>query len=288
LKGSRPVGEPFPGTAPLACSVRACGAPLARSGQGLVCPRGHAFDRAKSGYVNLLQPQDRRSLAAGDERTGLEARARLWAAGAGEALRAELARRVGELGLERGAVALELGSGTGEMLAALSEEHALAAVGIDLSSSAAELAARRFPACTWVVANADRRLPILDRSVALVLVIHGRRNPAECARVLRPGGFLVAALPAADDLSELRALVQGRSVPRERTAGFLAEHEPFFALRTRSAARTRRRFARPGLLDLLAGTYRGERRSAASAIESLDELEVTLASDILVLGRSGA
>ena len=26
-----------------------------------VCPRGHAFDVARSGYVNLLQPQDRRS-----------------------------------------------------------------------------------------------------------------------------------------------------------------------------------------------------------------------------------
>jgi 23S rRNA (guanine745-N1)-methyltransferase len=265
--------------------VRGCGAPLARLPAGLACPRGHAFDRARSGYVNLLQPQDRRSHAAGDERGEQEARARLWAAGAGEALRAELERRVGELGLAPGAVALELGCGTGEMLAALAGAHALAGIGIDLASSAVEQAARRFPSLTWVVANADRRLPVLDGAVALVLVIHGRRNPSECARVLAPGGHLVAALPAADDLAELRARVQGESVPRERAGAFLAEHEPFFELRARSAARTRQHFARPGLLDLLAGTYRGARRSTAPVIEGLDELEVTLASDVLVLRR---
>ena len=274
-----------PGDPPLACSVRGCGAALARGERVLVCPRGHAFDRAKSGYVNLIQPQDRRSLAAGDARVELEARGRLWAAGAGEALRAELALRVGELGLAPGAVALELGCGTGEMLAALAETHALAAIGIDLASSAIDLAARRFPALTWVVANADRRLPVLDGSVALVLVIHGRRNPAECARVLTSGGHLVAALPAPDDLAELRALVQGESVPRERVGTFLAEHEALFEPCARSAARARHRFTRPALLDLLAGTYRGARKSAAAAIEALDELTVTLASDVLVLRR---
>jgi 23S rRNA (guanine745-N1)-methyltransferase len=276
------VTDPF---SVLACSVRGCGAPLARRGKSLACPRGHAFDLAKSGYVNLLQPQDRRSPAAGDERVELEARGRLWAAGAGEALRAELALRVGELDLAPGSVALELGCGTGEMLAALAEAQALAAIGIDLATSAVDQAARRFPAHTWVVANADRRLPVLDGSVALVLVIHGRRNPAECARVLSPGGYLVAALPAADDLGELRALVHGKSVPFERAGGFLAEHEPQFELRARSAARTRHRFPRPRLLDLLTGTYRGARKSTSAAIEALDELEVTLASEVLVMQR---
>ena len=274
--------DPF---ATLACSVRGCGAPLARSGKSLACPRGHAFDLAKSGYVNLLQPQDRRSPAAGDERVELEARGRLWSAGASEALRAELALRVGELDLAPGSVALELGCGTGEMLAALAKAHSLAAVGIDLAAPAVDQAARRFPAHTWVVANADRRLPVRDGSVALVLVIHGRRNPAECARVLSPGGYLVAALPAADDLGELRALVQGTSLPFDRVGGFLAEHEPLFELRARSAARSRHRFSRPGLLDLLTGTYRGARKSTAAAIESLDELEVTLASEVLVMRR---
>lgn len=42
----------------LLCPVRGCGAPLARSGRALACLRGHGFDLARSGYTNLLQPQD--------------------------------------------------------------------------------------------------------------------------------------------------------------------------------------------------------------------------------------
>lgn len=270
---------------PLACTVRGCGAPLARGARAFACARGHAFDVAKSGYVNLLQPQDRRSLAAGDSREEVEARARLLAAGVGAELGLELERRVGALGLARGALAVELGSGSGERLAALARAFGLVGVGLDLSSAAAEHAARRFPALTWVVTNADRRLPLLDESVALVLSIHGRRNPRECARVLAPGGHLLAALPAPDDLLELRARVQGQGLERERAGAFLAEHEALFELRARSVAREPSRLGREQLRDLLAGTYRGARWSAAAAIEALEELEVTLASDVLVLVR---
>lgn len=271
--------------APLACPVRGCGAALERHEQRIVCPRGHSFDLARSGYINLLQPQDRRSRAAGDSATEIEARARLWAAGVLESSLAELELRVTELLLGAGAVAVELGCGSGEVLGALASQHALVGVGIDLSAAAAERAARRFPELTWIVANADRRLPLLDQSVALALCIHGRRNPAECARVLRPGGHLLAALPAPEDLEELRALVQGRSESRERAPGFLAEHEAFFELRSRSLARARKRLGRGELLDLLAGTYRGQRKSAQAAVEALNELEVTVASDVLVLVR---
>lgn len=269
---------------PLACSVRGCGLALARTGRAFACARGHAFDVARSGYLSLLQPQDRRSLQAGDARAEIEARARLLAAGVGRELGAELERQVRALARGPGAVAVELGSGSGEHLAALARAFELVAVGLDLSSAAAELAARRHPALTWVVANADRRLPLLDASVDLVLTIHGRRNPAECARVLRPGGHLVAALAAADDLVELRALVQGRGLERERASAFLAEHGAF-VLEARGVARERKALARAQLLDLLAGTYRGARRSSAAAVETLDELTVTLASDVLVLRR---
>jgi 23S rRNA (guanine745-N1)-methyltransferase len=270
---------------PLACTVRGCGARLARRGRSLACPRGHAFDVARSGYVSLLQPQDRRSRAAGDAREEVEARARVLAAGLGRALDAELARVLAGLELRRGAVVVDLGAGSGERLGALCAAGGFVGIGIDLARRAVELAARRFPGLTWIAANADRRLPLCERSVELVLSLHGRRNPSECARVLVPGGHLLAALPAPDDLGELRALVQGLSLERERVGAFLAEHAAFFALRGRSAARARVVCTRDQLLDLLAGTYRGARRSQAAAVESLAALEVTLASDVLLLRR---
>ena len=54
----------------LICPVRDCGEPLERRERALACPRGHSFDLARSGYANLLQPQDRRSKIPGDSPGG--------------------------------------------------------------------------------------------------------------------------------------------------------------------------------------------------------------------------
>ena len=66
---------------PLACTVRECGLLLERRGRTWQCARRHSYDVARSGYVNLLQPQDRKSLNAGDTAGAVEARARLIASG---------------------------------------------------------------------------------------------------------------------------------------------------------------------------------------------------------------
>src|ERR1700690_3635454 len=61
----------------LLCTVRNCHLPLAREESRLICPRGHSFDVARSGYINLLQPQDRRSKQPGDTAKAVAARRRL-------------------------------------------------------------------------------------------------------------------------------------------------------------------------------------------------------------------
>ena len=83
------------------------------------------------------------------------------------------------------------------------------------------MAAQRFPKkdgmeMEWVVANADRRLPVSDHSTTLLLSVHARRNAQEAARVLTAGGHCVIAVPADDDLIELREAVQGTAVERDR------------------------------------------------------------------------
>jgi 23S rRNA (guanine745-N1)-methyltransferase len=274
--------------APLACSVRRCGRPLARHARAFICEAGHSFDIARSGYINLLQPQDRRSPSAGDPKAVVEARVELLAAGVGKTLIDEVARRVASLGLARGAVALDLGSGSGDALAGMSSRLEITGVGIDLSAAAVEHAARCFPTLSWVVANADRRLPLLDRSVDVAISINGRRNPPEAARVLGTGGCLIVALPAPDDLIELRAIVQGEGSTRERTERMLAEHNALFSLADRASVRETREVDRRSLLNLLRVTYRGVRTSAAERVKSLKPMEVTFSSDLFVLRpRSG-
>src|SRR4051794_4699635 len=76
----RGCGEPLAG-APRPARAGGGGEPLAAAARALACPRGPRFDRARSGYVTLLQPQDRRSRQPGDSREASLARRRLYAAG---------------------------------------------------------------------------------------------------------------------------------------------------------------------------------------------------------------
>ena len=272
-------------TGPLSCSVRGCHLPLIRRDAVLVCAAGHSYDIARAGYVNLLQPQDRRSPAAGDGKLSVAARASLLDAGVGCSLLEAVVSKVLSLATGDDPVIVDLGSGSGDTLAAVAAARPVQGVGIDLSTAATEFAARRFPDLTWVVANADRRLPVLDGSVQVVLSIHGRRNPGECARVLSPGGFLLIAVPAADDLIELREVVLGAGLRRERSDALLSGHDSWFVLKERSTTRDRIMLDRAGLLSLLQVTYRGARRASAARIEAVDALEVTLASEIFVFAR---
>jgi 23S rRNA (guanine745-N1)-methyltransferase len=260
--------------------VRGCTLPLLRRDRTFVCAAGHSYDVARSGYINLLQPQDRRSRAAGDSASAVAARASLLADGLGRTLIDAIATRASALELGDAPVIVDLGCGSGEALAALTETHT--GIGIDLSTHAIDRAARRFPNRTWVVANADRRLPLLDHSVDLVSSVHGRRNPREVARVLRAGRYHLVAIPAADDLIELRELVQGTRVERDRKDAVLAEHDGSFLLLEHAVVRETLSLDRAALLKLLQGTYRGVRHGAADRVATLTRMTVTLASDLLV------
>lgn len=214
----------------------------------------------------------------------MDARLRLHEAGVGAALLNACVDAIASRPPRAGGAVVDLGCGTGDALAAMARAGDLSGIGIDLSSAAVTVAARRFPGCTWVVANADRRLPLVDHSVRLVLSLHARRQPGECARVLEAGGCLLVAVPAADDLAEVRRLVQGQAVTRDRTEAIIAEHQSGFTLVDRWSVRDTARRTRDTVLDLLRVTYRGARASAAARTAGITDMEVTLASDLLLFG----
>jgi 23S rRNA (guanine745-N1)-methyltransferase len=237
--------------------------------------------------VNLLQPQDRKSLNAGDSREAVEARASLLDAGVGRAVLESVAGRAAALLDEnQSAVVAELGSGSGELLGKIAADRSIRCVGFDLSTHAATHAARRFPSISWVVANADRRLPLLNASTGVILSVHARRNPPECRRVLVDGGFLLLAIPSSDDLIELREEVQGHAVERDRVSAVVDEHAAHFVMVDRSTSTQRLELDRDQLHKLLRGTYRGERFSENARVQALDHLSVTLSSDILLFRKT--
>ncbi|MEQ1869651.1 MAG: putative RNA methyltransferase [Vicinamibacterales bacterium] len=271
---------------PLACTVRGCGQPLERTPLTWTCPRGHSFDIARAGYVNLLQPQDRRSMEAGDARSAVDARARLFERGIGQHVIDAVVSAITTTGdIHSRSVVAELGSGTGHLLDAVHARFGAHCIGIDLAIRAVEIAARRASSVQWVVANADRRLPLLDGRVDLLLSINARRNPSEAARVLTPEGRLLVGIPADDDLIELREAVQGGAMARERVGQLVDEHSTHFSVVGRSSVRETRTCAKESLEDLLLGTYRGGRHANAARVSALETLEVTLATELVEFRR---
>src|SRR6202051_5092612 len=210
----------------LLCTVRDCHLPLVREERRLVCPRGHSFDIARSGYINLLQPQERRSKQPGDTSAALAGRRRLH----DRRVTGPLLRAIAEItDASPDDVVLDAGCGDGFYLGALARQAGFKAHGVDISARAVDAAARRYPECDWIVANADRFVPYADQSFSIVLSITARMNAGEFRRVLRDDGRLLVALPAPDDLIELRG------VGRDRVARTLET----FAQRLRLVGRRR-------------------------------------------------
>jgi 23S rRNA (guanine745-N1)-methyltransferase len=265
----------------LVCPVRGCGKPLGETGRELACPAGHRFDRARSGYFNLLQPQDRRSRSPGDSREAVQARRRSVQRGLCETLGMQLERQLQALGTTPGTMAIDVGCGEGSMLARLATHFTLQGWGVDISSAAIDMAAKSHPHLRWVVANADRRLPFAEGTFSLVLTITACKNSPEFHRLLRPDGALLVVVPDHDDLAELRERVLGKAV---RLAYAQRAQELFcaeFELQQQVEARTTAEVDADGLRDLLAGSYRGGRHRQQAQLQGLTRMRVTLSHRIL-------
>jgi 23S rRNA (guanine745-N1)-methyltransferase len=251
----------------LLCPVRDCHLPLSRDQRRVFCPQAHSFDIARSGYINLLQPQDRRSKRPGDSVAAVAARRRLHDRGLTEPLLRAIAEIIA---VSPSDVVLDAGCGDGFYLGSLARQIGFDAHGVDISIPAVDAAARRYPTCEWIVANADRFLPYADRSFSLVLSITARRNASEFRRVLRDGGRLLIALPAPDDLIELRGS------GRDRVPSAVEAFAPHFQLVKHRRATTTVELDDAAVHDLLVSIYRPMRRQPPKATPVTFSLDLLL------------
>lgn len=244
---------------------------------------GHTFDVARSGYVNLLQPQDRKSPDAGDSRAAVQARARFLES-YGDYIAAPIASAARKFARKK--AILDVGCGVGYHLEQLRVQlRSSAAFGVDLSATAVERAAKTYRDCHFIVANADRSIPIAEQSFAAIVSITARRNRDEFARLLTEDGCVVVAIPAADDLVELREIAQGEAILRDRVDALIEEMAPRFHPADAFTLRRTLPLERPAIDDLLAATYRGARNAEQSRLAALTSLRVTISRDVVVFVR---
>lgn len=251
----------------LLCTVRNCHLPLARNERRVVCPSGHSFDVARSGYINLLQPQERRSKQPGDSEEAVEARRRLHDRGVTTPLLDAIAEMAS---IADDDVVLDAGCGDGFYLGSLRRRNGGEAHGIDISIPAIDAAARRFSECEWIVGNADRFVPYADATFTRVLSITARMNSPEFRRIIRDDGRLLVAIPSPDDL------IEQRGAGRDRVARTIETFGNEFALSDRQRAWTTASLDRDSVHDVLLSIYRPRR------VEKVEAMRVTFSLDLLL------
>jgi 23S rRNA (guanine745-N1)-methyltransferase len=278
----------------LRCTVRNCDELLERRDVGLFCSSGHHFDQSKGGYWNLTQPQDKKSLDPGDNDDAVLARHRWLERGHAEGL-VEAIRPWLESGRKSSLFenvrsnqrALDLGCGEGTFGPALFGDTPQDYCGIDLSRRAMKLAARRWPEATWVLANADRILPVTDKSIGRVVSLFGRRPIGEIARVLTDDGVCVVAVPGEEDLIELRVRVQNEGHRRSRWEQVVEEMRAAELTLVEHRLWTHRvDLDVEEIGDALAMTYRAVRKSQQDRLAALGRTKVTLAADLMLFKRN--
>ena len=251
----------------LVCPVRGCRMELKREERRVVCERGHSFDIARSGYINLLQSQERRSKIPGDTAAAVAARRGLHDRGVTEPLLDGIAEALQASATD---AVLDAGCGEGFYLGTLASRFGFRGHGIDISTKAVDAAVRRYPDCEWVVGNADRSVPYSDGSVSCVMSITGRMNAAEFRRIVRDGGRLVVAVAAPDDLTELRG------AGRDRVAQTIETFAKGFRLVDQRRVTTVAELDAAGVQAVLDAIYRPRRPRPVEA------MKLTFSLDVLV------
>lgn len=198
-----------------------------RSGS-YVCRRGHSFDRARSGYVNLHQ-----GAVHGDTRAMLLARRAFLERGFFRPIADAINDRVVEhLHRLRDAnllcgneVIVDAGCGEGYYLRRLADRlqqtgmHAqMRLVGIDASRDAVRLAASRLPGHPYAAVDITNGTQLQRGTAAVLLNVFAPRNPRAFAETLMPGGLCLVVIPRAEHMSELRALLPLLEVPPAKRA----------------------------------------------------------------------
>ena len=254
----------------LQCPV--CGAALA-CGAGVVhCPAGHSFDIARQGYANLVPGR-------ADTPEMVEARDSFLRTGHLRPLSEAIVEEAGGSDVG-GVVVVDLGAGTGHYLAraldALPDGRGIA---IDASPAALRRAARAHPRAAAIGADAWKPLPLRDGIATIVLSVFAPRNASELARILAPGGALLAVTPTTRHLHELVGPLGLLSVPddkEDRLDAQLASHFELAGRRTIEHAMFLARDESAQLVRMGPSAWHVDERSVNERLAALpDPLAVT-------------
>jgi len=195
-----------------------CGESLSREDRTYRCPNRHSYDIAKEGYTYLLPPNQKHSAAPGDDKGMAASRREFLSKGYYAPLLDALCREI----LSRtddAPILLDTGCGEGYYTAGIYQALRDAGktpqmAGTDISKAILRYASKREKSIEFAVAS-SYHLPLHDESVDILLNCFSPLALEEFRRVLRPGGYFLYVVPAADHLWELKQVLYDEPYPNE-------------------------------------------------------------------------
>ena len=177
----------------LTCPV--CKKGLVLTERSYRCERGHSFDMAKSGYVNLLMSQKSADKRHGDDKTMVMARRVFLEKGYYNCLATEICR-LADTHFKSGLI-VDAGCGEGfytrQVLQAV-DNRASGCVAVDISKHALEAACKKGGGLTCAVASVFE-IPVADEICGMVMNIFAPVAQEEYCRILKKDGILLLAVP---------------------------------------------------------------------------------------------
>ena len=264
-----------------------CAAPLERGERAYACPNGHAYDKAREGYVHLLPANKKHSKAPGDDKGMAEARRRFLSGGYYGHLLAALCA----LGAEYappGEAVLDSGCGegyytSGVYRALVRAGRSVTMAGTDISKAILRRAAKREKDVEFAVAS-SYHLPVVDGAVDLLVNCFSPLAIEEFRRVLSPGGAFVYVVPSEKHLWELKQVLYDRPYPNQ------VKQTPYPGFSYREIRHVESVIHLPCQEDIhalfqMTPYYWKTPRSGAERLAALTALDVTISFDIHVFCR---
>lgn len=195
-----------------------------KNGASLVCKANHCFDRARLGYVNMLQKQ----ILTDYNKEMFTARREIFRAGYYNPLLDKISSILKEISPK---IIVDAGCGEGFQLSYIKSalSPSPTAIGIDVSRDGITIASREDKQSVWLVADLAS-IPLKNSSVDGLINILSPANYKEFSRVVRKGGYIIKVVPGESYLAQIRqSLYRGTSKESHSssdTVGLMKESFP--------------------------------------------------------------
>lgn len=195
-----------------------CGSELETTEKTLTCPNNHNFDKAKSGYVNLLLSQQAKTKRHGDDKLMARARQDFLNKGYYNTLLDTVCTVVKNYA-QNGSRILDAGCGECWYTAHIYDfltgnKIATQMLAVDISKDALSLGAKRGGNIELAVASIFR-LPVKECSVDILLNFFAPYCQEEFSRVLKKGGILIRVVPLEKHLMSLKTAIYDKPYENE-------------------------------------------------------------------------